>query len=78
MSVNSGEDQFLLPDVHTCWTFLEDHRIPLTNNFAERAIRPYVIWRKLSYSTQSDAGNQFRPMIFKFNPDATIAGEFHL
>ena len=29
----------------------------------ERAIRPYVIWRRLSYAVQSHRGNQFRPMI---------------
>ena len=59
----ANQCRYLLPDVHMCWTFLSDHQIPLTNNLAERALRPYVIWRKLSYSTQSAAGNQFRPMI---------------
>ncbi len=62
-SRTANQCRYLLPDVHMCWTFLEDHQIPLTNNFAERAIRPYVIWRKLSYSTQSEVGDQFRPMI---------------
>ncbi len=42
---------------------MEDLKIPLTNNYAERALRAYVIWRKLSYSTQSEGGNQFRPMV---------------
>ena len=46
-----------------CWTFLKDHRIPLDNNTAERAIRPYVIWRKLSFASQSYQGDQFRPVI---------------
>ncbi len=45
------------------WTHLADPAIPLDNNLAERAIRPYVIWRKLSYAVQSHRGNQFRPMI---------------
>jgi hypothetical protein len=33
--------------------------------FAEpnRALRPYVIWRKLSFANQSYRGDQFRPMI---------------
>ena len=30
----------LLRDEALCWTFLKDPRIPLTNNHAERAIRP--------------------------------------
>jgi transposase len=53
----------LLRDEAMCWTFLHDPDIPLTNNSAERAIRPYVIWRKLSYASQSAQGDQFRPMI---------------
>ena len=45
------------------WTFLQDERIGLTNNTAERAIRPYVIWRKQSYAVQSSQGDRFRPSI---------------
>ncbi len=30
---------------------------------AERAIRPYVIWRKLIFASQSYQGDQFRPLI---------------
>ena len=53
----------LLRDEAMCWTFLKALYIPLTNNLAERAIRPYVIWRKLSFASQSFQGDQFRPMI---------------
>lgn len=53
----------LLKDEGLCWTFLKSLDVPLTNNLAERAIRPYVIWRKLSYASQSYQGDQFRPMI---------------
>ncbi|MFT4327771.1 MAG: transposase, partial [Wolbachia pipientis] len=36
------------------WKFLDDPKnIPLTNNFAERQIRHYVVYRKNSYFTQS-------------------------
>ncbi|ASJ71016.1 IS66 family transposase [Granulosicoccus antarcticus] len=55
--------QHLLKRESMCWTFLKDHRIPLDNNSAERALRPYVIWRKLSFATQSYQGDQFRPLI---------------
>ena len=55
--------QHLLKREPLCWTFLVDHRIPLTNNTAERALRAYVIWRKLSFASQSYQGDQFRPMI---------------
>ena len=53
----------LLKDEAMCLTFMKDLSIPLTNNLAERAIRPYVIWRKLSFASQSSQGDQFRPMI---------------
>ena len=46
-----------------CWTFLTDQRIPLTNNVGEQALRGYVIWRKISFASQSYQGDQFRPLI---------------
>lgn len=59
----ANQCRHLLKDETMCWTFLKDPLIPLTNNAAERAIRPYVIWRKLSFASQSYQGDQFRPMI---------------
>ncbi len=53
----------LLKDEAMYWTFLSDDRIPLTNNIAEQSLRGYVIWRKLSFASQSYRGDQFRPMI---------------
>lgn len=53
----------ILKDEALYWTFLGDPRIPLTNNLAERAIRPYVLWRKISFATQSYRGDQFRPLV---------------
>ncbi|RRR66872.1 MAG: IS66 family transposase [Candidatus Viridilinea halotolerans] len=41
------------------WTFLEVEGIEPTNNAAERALRPAVLWRKGSYGTQSDGGSRF-------------------
>ncbi len=38
------------------WTFAEDEGVEPTNNVAERALRPAVLWRKGSGGTQSDAG----------------------
>jgi transposase len=40
------------------WTFL-DHEIAPTNNASERALRHAVIWRKLSFGTQSAGGSRF-------------------
>jgi transposase len=40
------------------WTFLEQEVEP-TNKASERALRHAVIWRKLSFGTQSAGGSQF-------------------
>lgn len=45
------------------WRFLQSPGLELTNNTAERALRPYVIWRKTSFFTQSERGNLFRARI---------------
>lgn len=41
------------------WTFVDVAGIEPTNNAAERALRHAVIWRKLSFGTQSAAGSRF-------------------
>jgi len=41
------------------WTFTRVEGIEPTNNSAERALRPAVIYRKLSFGTQSAAGSRY-------------------
>lgn len=41
------------------WTFVAVGGVEPTNNAAERALRHAVIWRKLSFGTQSAAGSRF-------------------
>ncbi len=41
------------------WTFLEVEGVEPTNNAAERSLRQAVIWRKLSFGTQSAGGSRF-------------------
>jgi len=41
------------------WTFTKVKGIEPTNNAAERALRPAVIYRKLSFGTQSASGSRF-------------------
>ena len=41
------------------WTFLDVEGVAPTNNAAEQALRHAVIWRKLSFGTQSAAGSRF-------------------
>jgi transposase len=41
------------------WTFLQHEGIEPTNNAGERSLRHAVIWRKLSFGTQSASGSRF-------------------
>ena len=41
------------------WTFLEVDGVEPTNNAAEPALRHAVIWRQLSFGTQSAEGSRF-------------------
>lgn len=49
----------LLGRYDALWCFLDDPLVSPTNNAAERALRHAVIWRKLSFGTQSDRGSRF-------------------
>lgn len=41
------------------WTFARIEGVEPTNNMAERAIRPGVLWRKGSFGTDSERGSRF-------------------
>lgn len=41
------------------WTFVAVEGVEPTNNAAEQAVRPAVLWRKGCYGTQSEAGSRF-------------------
>lgn len=41
------------------WTFVDVQGVEPTNNTAERALRPAVIYRKLSFGTKSESGSRF-------------------
>jgi transposase len=41
------------------WTFLTVEGVEPTNNHSEQALRPYVLWRKGSFGTQSERGSRF-------------------
>ena len=49
----------LLQHESALWTFIRREEVELTNNPAERALRPVVLWRKGSFGTQSRAGSEF-------------------
>ncbi|RKY11063.1 MAG: hypothetical protein DRP52_06450 [Planctomycetota bacterium] len=41
------------------WTFVEDQTVAPTNNFAEQLVRQGVLWRKISFGTQSERGARY-------------------
>lgn len=55
----SGLCQELLHHRARLWAFLDHAGVEPTNNASERALRHAVIWRKLSFGTQSSAGSRF-------------------
>jgi hypothetical protein len=51
--------QQLLKVEPALWTFVTMDGVEPTNNAAERALRPAVLWRKNSFGAQSEAGSLF-------------------
>ena len=41
------------------WLFITTEGVEPTNNDSERALRPAVIWRRISFGTQTEAGSAF-------------------
>ena len=41
------------------WTFVDTPGVEPTNNLAERTLRSFVIWRKISFGTQSVRGSRY-------------------
>jgi transposase len=54
-----GTCRDLLKRREALWTFVQVEGVEPTNNTAERAIRPGVLWRKGSFGTQSEEGSRF-------------------
>lgn len=55
----SGMCQELYDHREWLWTFLDVDGVEPTNNASERSLRHAVIWRKLSFGTQSVQGSRF-------------------
>ena len=69
LPIAKGEKTPLAKTVRTCrqllkvepalWTFVYTSGVEPTNNIAERALRPAVIWQRISFGSQSQSGSQF-------------------
>jgi transposase len=55
----SGLSDELLALWPALWTFVTTEGVEPTNNAAERALRPAVLWRKGCFGAQSEGGNRF-------------------
>ena len=55
----SGKCRDILKHKKYLWTFVEDQNVEPTNNFAERIVRQAVLWRKISFGTQSERGARY-------------------
>jgi transposase len=49
----------LLKQWESLWTFVRVWGVEPTNNAAERAVRPGVLWRKISFGNQGESGRAF-------------------
>ncbi len=56
------------------WTFTKVQGIEPTNNTAERSLRPAVIYRKLSFGTQSARGSRFLERILTVSETCRMQG----
>jgi transposase len=59
----SGSCADILAHKDALWTFVTHEGVEPTNNDAERALRPFVLWRKKSYGAQSERGHRFAERI---------------
>ena len=69
LQIGEHEKTPLAKTVRTCrnllklevalWLFVREEGVEPTNNAAERAIRPAVIWRRTSFGSDSLAGSEF-------------------
>ena len=62
-----GTARDILGQKEGLWTFVKLEEIEPTNNAAERALRPAVIWRKRSFGADSREGSRFVERILTTN-----------
>lgn len=55
----SGSCEDILEHRDALWTFIERDGIEPTNNHAERELRGFVLWRRRSFGSRSERGDQF-------------------
>jgi transposase len=84
IEIGTREKTPLAKTVRTCrkllkveealWTFVYHDAVEPTNNSAERALRPAVIWRGLSFGSQSQDGSEFVARMLTVNHSLKLQG----
>lgn len=64
----------LLKVEEAMWTFVYHEGVEPTNNSAERALRTAVIWRSLSFGSQSEEGSKFVARMLTVNSSLKAQG----
>jgi len=62
-SKTAGTCRDILKREEALWTFVHIEDVEPTNNLAERQVRHGVLWRKMCFGTQSEAGSRFAERI---------------
>ena len=83
LPISSKEKTPLAKTVRTCrqilkvepalWTFVHHPSLEPTNNAAEQALRPAVIWRRLSFGSKSQGGSEFIACMLTVTTSLTCA-----
>lgn len=63
LNVVSGSCKHILKHADAMWTFARVPGVEPTNNHAEHEVRGFVLWRKVSFGSQSDRGDRFAERI---------------
>lgn len=56
------------------WTFIDTPGVEPTNNLAERTLRSFVIWRNISFGTQSARGSRYIERIMTVTGSCKLQG----
>jgi transposase len=62
-SKTAGTCRDILKREEALWTFVHVEGVEPTNNLGERQVRHGVLWRKMCFGTQSEAGSRFAERI---------------
>ena len=63
----SGKCKKIISECQHLWTFVDNEGVEPTNNISERQVRHGVMWRRVSFGTQSEAGSLFVARIMTVN-----------